>query len=267
MTTELKPLPCPFCGDMDVAMHPNDLAECGRELARPHTDVCYAHCDGCGAEGPQAFDNAEAITAWNRRAESEPSKVEPCDLLAAMIEARHALQFANDTPNGPISDTIWMMHRPETLFDFMDAAIEKAQSAGGTAPPSAQTVAQDAGGLTADEVIAFGASLLGHASETDGLDDNEARAWVRGRWIEWRGDRTPALAAPAQHRPSAADAGDLTACANCLWPKCEHNGKLCPPPYTTHWHAWDYADQPQPTYPEYDTPNAKGAAAQGKESE
>lgn len=48
------------------------------------------------------------------------------ELLAALIEARHALQFANDTPNGPIVDTIWMMHRPETLFDFMDAMIAKA---------------------------------------------------------------------------------------------------------------------------------------------
>ena len=49
------------------------------------------------------------------------------ELLAALIEARHALQLANDTPNGPIVDTIWMMHRPETLFDFMDAMIAKAR--------------------------------------------------------------------------------------------------------------------------------------------
>ncbi len=37
------------------------------------------------------------------------------------------------------------------------------------------------------DVIAFGASLLGHASTTDGMDDNEARAWVRCRWAEWQG--------------------------------------------------------------------------------
>lgn len=58
-------------------------------------------------------------------------------LLAAMIDARHAMQFANDTPNGPIADTIWMMHGFETLFDFMDAAIEKAQT------PTVQHVAAD----------------------------------------------------------------------------------------------------------------------------
>lgn len=58
---------------------------------------------------------------------------------------------------------------------------------------------------------------------------------------------------------------DLIACANCLRPKCEHNGKLCPPPYTTHWHAWDYKTQKQPTYPEYEvtqpSPSTRGESA------
>lgn len=48
-------------------------------------------------------------------------------LLAAFKEARSALQFANDSPCSGINDTIWMMHGPETLFDFMDAAIEEAE--------------------------------------------------------------------------------------------------------------------------------------------
>lgn len=54
-------------------------------------------------------------------------------LLAAMQEAREALQFANESPGGPITDTIWMMHRPETLFDLIDAALEvqPAESEGG----------------------------------------------------------------------------------------------------------------------------------------
>ena len=50
------------------------------------------------------------------------------ELLAAAKEAREALQFANESPGGGINDTIWMMHRSETLFDFLDAAIEKAQT-------------------------------------------------------------------------------------------------------------------------------------------
>lgn len=49
-------------------------------------------------------------------------------LAAVLKESREALQFANDSPNSPISDTIWMMHRPETLFDFMDAALADAPS-------------------------------------------------------------------------------------------------------------------------------------------
>lgn len=45
------------------------------------------------------------------------------EFLSAMIEARHTLQFENDNHGGKICDTIWMMHGPETLFDFMDDAI------------------------------------------------------------------------------------------------------------------------------------------------
>lgn len=45
-------------------------------------------------------------------------------LLDALREVREALQFANESPDGPIRDTIWMMHRPETLFDFIDATLE-----------------------------------------------------------------------------------------------------------------------------------------------
>jgi hypothetical protein len=43
--------------------------------------------------------------------------------LTALREVREALQFANDTPNGPIRDTIWMFHRPETLFDYIDSIL------------------------------------------------------------------------------------------------------------------------------------------------
>lgn len=49
------------------------------------------------------------------------------DLLRGLKEAREALQFANESPGGPITDTIWMMHGPETLFDFLDSLIEKAE--------------------------------------------------------------------------------------------------------------------------------------------
>ena len=51
-------------------------------------------------------------------------------LLSALIEARESLQFASDSPGGLGADTILMMHRPETLFDFMNAAIENQPARG-----------------------------------------------------------------------------------------------------------------------------------------
>ena len=63
--------------------------------------------------------------------ELEKVRAQRDELLSAFKEAREALQFANESPHGGISDTIWMMHGPETLFDFMDAAIEKASNQGG----------------------------------------------------------------------------------------------------------------------------------------
>lgn len=51
-------------------------------------------------------------------------EAENARLRDVILQARHAMQFANDNPNGWINDTIWMMHSPETLFDFMDSAID-----------------------------------------------------------------------------------------------------------------------------------------------
>jgi hypothetical protein len=45
-------------------------------------------------------------------------------LLNALREVREALQFATKNHDGPIRDTIWMVHRPETLFDFIDVTLE-----------------------------------------------------------------------------------------------------------------------------------------------
>lgn len=48
---------------------------------------------------------------------------EAARLRKVLVDVRQALQFANDSPNGGISDTLWMMHSPETVFDFIDAAL------------------------------------------------------------------------------------------------------------------------------------------------
>ena len=74
-------------------------------------------------------DQREQKLAWQAalaHRDAQPSAVNQ-QMLEALKESRQALQFANDSPNGGINDTIWMMHKPETLFDFMDAAIAAAE--------------------------------------------------------------------------------------------------------------------------------------------
>jgi len=58
---------CPFCGDGGASIHPTSLALYGNEMGIEGQDVFYAHCDSCGAEGPQAFYYQEAINNWNNR--------------------------------------------------------------------------------------------------------------------------------------------------------------------------------------------------------
>ena len=63
MTEELTPLPCPFCGG---------------SIVEP-LFTYYAQCSNCGCEGPYQRGGtsptmpAEAIAAWNRRAQPEPA--------------------------------------------------------------------------------------------------------------------------------------------------------------------------------------------------
>jgi Lar family restriction alleviation protein len=72
-TADREALHCPFCGGEDV-----DTV--GPSLGCPRWRVV---CDDCGSEGPprgtgQAFDenaDAEAIAAWNLRAQAAPSDV------------------------------------------------------------------------------------------------------------------------------------------------------------------------------------------------
>lgn len=49
------------------------------------------------------------------------------ELLAVLNDVRVCLEVANNTPNGPIIDTIWRSGY-ETLFDFIDAELEKLGS-------------------------------------------------------------------------------------------------------------------------------------------
>lgn len=108
-------LPCPFCGHDKVAFHPNDIAFAGPEMWLPGT-VCYAHCDGCGAEGPQSMESQqEAVDAWNRR--TDPARE---DMLAALNAAKRLTDNINEfgsCTDAEIYDAAWTA---------IEAAISKA---------------------------------------------------------------------------------------------------------------------------------------------
>jgi hypothetical protein len=82
MTAEpLKPLPCLFCG--------SDRVYSDWEPARHEFDECdpYVQCLGCGirTEPHRYRIEREAISAWNRRAESIGNSDELWDWLARRI--------------------------------------------------------------------------------------------------------------------------------------------------------------------------------------
>jgi hypothetical protein len=52
------------------------------------------------------------------------------DAVAELRAIRNSLQFANDSPGGGISDTLWMMGTPETVFDALDRVIERLAASG-----------------------------------------------------------------------------------------------------------------------------------------
>jgi len=74
--SETKLEPCPFCGAPNPAMHPNDIAPGGAAMAIDGSTAQYAHCDGCGAEGPQSFHYREAVANWNCRYPSRSAILE-----------------------------------------------------------------------------------------------------------------------------------------------------------------------------------------------
>lgn len=88
MSDETTLLPCPFCGS-DKAPEISDVGECEEcisfddclrreknhtcegcdEWERPMFVVCNYNISGCGVSGPYRKTKAEAIAAWNTRAE------------------------------------------------------------------------------------------------------------------------------------------------------------------------------------------------------
>jgi len=74
---------------------------------------------------PLVRRNGEPLADTIRRALDLAAADDAARLRKALVDVRHALQFANDSPNGGITGTLWMMHSPETVFDFIDATLER----------------------------------------------------------------------------------------------------------------------------------------------
>jgi hypothetical protein len=62
----------------------------------------------------------------------------PQDVIDQLQAIRQSLQLANDTTDGGISDTLWLIDKPQTVFDAMDALLDqlRAQRQQGVEPLS-----------------------------------------------------------------------------------------------------------------------------------
>lgn len=61
--------PCPFCKRSDIGLYSSDFQV-----------TCHGECHDCGAKGPTEETEAQAIAAWNRRADTGKS-AEACEYL------------------------------------------------------------------------------------------------------------------------------------------------------------------------------------------
>lgn len=91
---ELKP--CPFCRRGGIVIHPLPPGAKGLHLLVSRAPY-YAHCDGCGADGPPGDTEAEAIANWNTRTTPSPdSTVEVGELVERLRRLADRLVTADD---------------------------------------------------------------------------------------------------------------------------------------------------------------------------
>lgn len=81
MTADIKKIaedlkPCPFCGGEGIAPVSSVRAD-----GAPDTFIC----EGCGGAGPCGEDEAEAITAWNRRVVNDAERHEQCKAWVQLV--------------------------------------------------------------------------------------------------------------------------------------------------------------------------------------
>ncbi len=94
MSEELRP--CAFCGhDEARVIVVDEVTDAGCEDAT--VPLYAASCPYCGASGPMALSEGEAVEAWNRRAERTCHMVDNgCELCCSECDCRHDY---DDEPN------------------------------------------------------------------------------------------------------------------------------------------------------------------------
>ncbi len=58
---------CPFCASWSLKTRPTYVGRPGDPADESYKFV-HVFCEGCGAYGPSAQSDGDAITLWNRRA-------------------------------------------------------------------------------------------------------------------------------------------------------------------------------------------------------
>ena len=108
-------LPCPFCGGEDLEIDHAPTYDVR------HPDVYEVHCVECGGRGGEGWTEAEAIAAWNTRAEMSHE-----DLLILLDE----LGLSERTCKSMTDDNAWCFACSECGKSFPRSKLHLAHNHG-----------------------------------------------------------------------------------------------------------------------------------------
>ena len=134
--------PCPFCGsvrapevsDVGECEECSEFDDCGRRLEnhtcegcdrweRPMFVVCNYNISGCGASGPYRKTKAEAIAAWNSRADYhgyEQAAIEAWESIKAWnSRAERTCECVAEYAESPIDGKKIVLHRCSACHELM----------------------------------------------------------------------------------------------------------------------------------------------------
>lgn len=115
MQTDVTLKPCPFC--------------CGTKLTPFHSnflnkEVHAVFCDTCQTEGPHHFTKAEAIAAWNQRADAQGEAV-GCYYCR---DDQHGVATSDGGFRCPNCKRFWQTHPPAQDVEALVSALERIEA-------------------------------------------------------------------------------------------------------------------------------------------